>query len=508
MTETIIYLDDNKSMLYTIGVFGLECLIVFGFLFCCGCLCFCGNLTNLTKSNRSDTHLKFKITKYQDINLSDKVVFKLNVPPTNPANPTLSIANLNSNNLNYQQNEHQQNENIDESSIMVQHMMSNNSVSISSNSNDSDKVSVISVAKTETHNSTDLEYQTKITTNINTLIKNKTNIINNNINNTNNTNNVNNQNQNMQKSFKNIINWITCGFLYKKENNNVPTNVVNDDIENKKKRYLLYKFNNLDSGDSSFDSSKYFKSDPYADLKDFTNVISDVYNPSDIEILLHISSPGGYAYKFEEIYLHINRLKNKGFIITAVIDNFCASGGYMLASACNKIVASPYAQIGSVGVICTAYNWYDLSQKLGITQKTFKSGSDKEGFPTGDPITQEDIDRMQNRLNDTLQIFKEMVQTSRNLNDVEMEEILTAKVWYGKEAFNKKLVDVVSFSKDYFENLLSHGDIYLVTPQSQKKSLIDDFTKYTTITDSIENLIIMITNIGQNFSTSNLFKLE
>lgn len=473
-SQNIIYVNDNDTVLHTIAIFGLECVIVFGFLVCLGCFCVCLNFKTPKLLNANS---KFKITKYENTNLNDKNFFKLNIPSfTNLANVTdkqtrkLSVDNVHNNNLMRQKNNNNYNDDnnkIDNSSTIVQHVMSNDSISTHSDDN-------ISVAITETHNLNNLEHQSSLITNVKNNKSNNVDI-----------------NKNKNTYFKSICNKISCGYLYNKKYDNT-NNDISEDIENKKKRYLLYKFNNLD--ESSNDDFKYLKSDPFVDLKDFVKIVYDTYEPSEVEILLNISSPGGYAYKFEEIYSHVNRLKEKGFIITAIIDNFCASGGYMLASACNKIVASPYSQIGSVGVICTAYNWYELSQKIGITQKTFKSGSDKEGFPTGDPITNEDLERMQNRLEDTLRIFKQMVQKSRNLTDEEITEILTAKIWYGNDALIKKLVDVVSLSLDYYDSLLLDGEIYIITSEPEKKHLFQGLMKYANIPDVIEKFLFEINN--------------
>lgn len=471
-SQNIIYVDSHPSIGYVIGIFGLQCLIVFGFLFCCG-FCFCRD--GKTSKIRPG-YGKFKISKYKELNSVDEAFFKIYVPPksaslTQNATTILNVLQTTSPEDSVQNNL----TNIGKDKIQDDEKSLQESKDIEQKDVEQKK---------EIDNSPSIEQKfvdntVKCSTNTNLdLIK---------------------SNQPTDTLGRKICRTLTCGYLCKKH---TPSSIIGEDIENKKKRYLLYKFNNLNAEESMDDPSKYMKSDPYVNLKDFAKIVYDVYDPSDVEILLHISSPGGYAYKFEEIYSYIDRLKKKGFVITAVIDDFCASGGYMLASACSKIVASPYSQIGSVGVICTAFNWHDLSKKIGVTQKTFKTGSDKEGFPSGDEITQEDIDRMQNRINDTLKIFKGMVQRARNLTDQEMEEILTAKVWYGEEAMNKKLIDTVSLSLDYFSGLSANGDIYLVTCEPQKKTLLNGLMRLVSLPDIIEN------TLSDKYNAVNMLKLE
>ena len=296
------------------------------------------------------------------------------------------------------------------------------------------------------------------------------------------------ENVQTQSAWKKICRTLSCGYLCRLPVVPLPRLTTGEDIENKKKKYLLYKFNNLNLDELVDDPSSYRKIDPYKNLKDFATIVHDVYTPSDVEILLQISSPGGVAYKFEELYSHLERLTKKGFMITAVVDDFCASGGYMIGSICTKIVCAPFAQIGSVGVICQLVNWNALGKKIGLEQKTFKTGKDKEAFPTGEEYTEEDVQRMNDRLGDTLKIFGGMVQKARKLSDEEMKEILSARVWYGEEAKARKLVDEISLSVDYFSNLSANGDIYVITAEPQKKSMFSSIFKLSSVPDVLENI--------------------
>lgn len=118
---------------------------------------------------------------------------------------------------------------------------------------------------------------------------------------------------------------------------------------------------------------------------------------------------GGYAFRFERSYSDLMRLRSYGFHITALIDTICASGGYMLACGCNRIICSPYAQIGSVGVITKIHNYSKMIDKIGIEEKTFSTGKYKAGFPQGAPYTQEDVDITNELVDDTLVSFKQIV---------------------------------------------------------------------------------------------------
>jgi signal peptide peptidase SppA len=258
----------------------------------------------------------------------------------------------------------------------------------------------------------------------------------------------------------------------RKKNKSEDIGVGNDLPKKHIKKYIMYKFNNLNDEKKGLNmgliSSSGNRTDPFNNLEIFVNIVLKTCNSKNTEILLHISSPGGVAYKFEKLYTSVKRLSDVGFKITALIDDICASGGYMLACACDKIVCSKYSQIGSVGVIAEVVNYHELSKKVGLDIKTFKTGKYKDGFPSGEPYTDEDIDKMNMMMFDTLEVFSDIVKSARGFSVEQMEEILSAKVWYGTKALEKKLIDEISLSEDYLNKLESDGEIFIIVPKNDK----------------------------------------
>lgn len=248
-------------------------------------------------------------------------------------------------------------------------------------------------------------------------------------------------------------------------------------LENKKK-YMYYSFDNLYKSEklgTYIDTPNRQKNDPFNDLELFVNVVLKTCNPYEFEILLHISSPGGIAYQFECTYTNLLRLKKKGFNVTILIDDICASGGYMLACAGSKIVASPYSKIGSIGVIASYPNYYELATKIGIENVTFKTGKYKGGFPCGTQYTDENVENENELIAEIFNDFKNIVLTARPYIDI--EKVFTAKVWSGIKAKELNLIDEISTSNDYLDELAVSNEIYLVVNKANKKNngLIDIF---------------------------------
>ena len=126
---------------------------------------------------------------------------------------------------------------------------------------------------------------------------------------------------------------------YKKEINKI------NNKDTKESNVFVFSFSNM-----SLDNIK-SKSNPFQDLFDFINFVMINGNSEKDTVIIRINSPGGYAFQFEEAYTKLNKLKKKGFSVIAIVDSICASGGYMLACACNKIIVAETSLIGSVGVI-------------------------------------------------------------------------------------------------------------------------------------------------------------
>jgi len=243
------------------------------------------------------------------------------------------------------------------------------------------------------------------------------------------------------------------------------------------KIYIIYEFNNLDKITKTKNYIESNESDEFDELEQFVNIIIKSFeNKYDkVAIILKISSPGGSAFKFEHAYLNLKRLKNKKIELVGVVDKMAASGGYMLAMACDKIISSEYATIGSIGVIAQIYNWSELNKKVGLEEKTFTTGSHKNPFPLGTPYTQDDTDRMTELVGETFEIFKNIVfKTNRNFTDEQKEQIMKAKTFQGYQAIKLGLVDKIQISYEYLDELEKLGhNIWICKKESEQKSILN-----------------------------------
>jgi len=157
-------------------------------------------------------------------------------------------------------------------------------------------------------------------------------------------------------------------------------------------------------------------------------------------IVLRIDSPGGTVGPSQEIYLEIMRLRRKKPIV-ASLGSVAASGSYYIASAANKIVASPGTITGSIGVKMEFLNIQQLLNKLGLEPIVIKSGIFKDiGSPTR-KMSKEERMLLERVIKDVHTQFVEAIAKGRGLPLDKVEEIADGRIFTGRRAKELGLVD-------------------------------------------------------------------
>ncbi|HTP41725.1 MAG TPA: signal peptide peptidase SppA [Nitrospiria bacterium] len=165
-------------------------------------------------------------------------------------------------------------------------------------------------------------------------------------------------------------------------------------------------------------------------------------DPAVLGIVLRIDSPGGAVVPAQEIYEAVDRLRNTyGKKVVVSMGTVAASGGYYIASASDKIVASPGTLTGSIGVIMEIPNVEGLLKKVGVESIVIKSGSHKD---TGSPFRKmrpEERALLQSVLDDVHHQFIDAVAKGRGLTVVQVTRLADGRVFTGRQAKSAGLVD-------------------------------------------------------------------
>jgi protease-4 len=157
-------------------------------------------------------------------------------------------------------------------------------------------------------------------------------------------------------------------------------------------------------------------------------------------VVLRIDSPGGSPAASEEIYREIKRVRSIKPVYASMGD-VAASGGYYVASACNRIYADNSTITGSIGVIFESTNLSGLFKKLGVNVEVVKSGKYKDIGSPNRPMTPEEKKLIQSMINDTFDQFIDAVSEGRKMPRAKVKSLATGAVFTGRQAKGLGLID-------------------------------------------------------------------
>ncbi|WP_404360072.1 signal peptide peptidase SppA [Methylotuvimicrobium sp. KM1] len=160
-------------------------------------------------------------------------------------------------------------------------------------------------------------------------------------------------------------------------------------------------------------------------------------------IILNVNSPGGSPVQSDYIFHEIRELKKEypDLPIISVVGDICASGGYYVASAADKIYVNQASLIGSIGVLMNGFGFVDTLDKLGVERRLLTSGEHKGMLDPFLPVDEEEIQHMQKLLGQVHQQFIDAVKEGRGTRLKETDLIFSGMVWTGKEGVELGLAD-------------------------------------------------------------------
>lgn len=157
-------------------------------------------------------------------------------------------------------------------------------------------------------------------------------------------------------------------------------------------------------------------------------------------VILNIDSPGGSAGGSEMVTRAARRLREEKPVL-AFVGSIAASGGYMIASAAEHIIAQPSALVGSIGVIAYRPLVYEALARIGVRMDVGKSGRLKDMLSPFREPTAEEKAKEQHLLDDMYDVFVDGVARERGLTGEEARALATGEVFTAGEALRHRLID-------------------------------------------------------------------
>ncbi|QJD30138.1 signal peptide peptidase SppA [Methylococcus geothermalis] len=162
-------------------------------------------------------------------------------------------------------------------------------------------------------------------------------------------------------------------------------------------------------------------------------------------IVLRMNTPGGSPVQSAYVYDEIRRIKKEhpALPVYAVVSDLCASGGYYIASATDKIFVNPASIIGSIGVIMNGFGFVGTLEKLGVERRVMTAGDHKAILDPFGPVDPAEKRHVQQLLNGIHQQFITAVKTGRGDRLKDEPELFSGLVWTGAEGIELGLADDV-----------------------------------------------------------------
>jgi serine protease SohB len=176
------------------------------------------------------------------------------------------------------------------------------------------------------------------------------------------------------------------------------------------------------------------------------------------EVMLRLESPGGMVHAYGLAASQLLRLKQKEIPLTVCVDKVAASGGYMMACVADRLLAAPFAILGSIGVLVQMPNVHRLLKKNDVDFEMITAGEFKRTLTPFTEVTEKGRDKVRQDVEDMHVLFKEWVKENRPIVDI--DKIATGETWVGLQAKELDMIDMISTSDDYIVQACEQADVY------------------------------------------------
>lgn len=162
-------------------------------------------------------------------------------------------------------------------------------------------------------------------------------------------------------------------------------------------------------------------------------------------VILRINSPGGSPVQAGYINDEIHRLRAQypDIPFYAVVEDICASGGYYVAVAADKIFVDKASIVGSIGVVMDGFGFVGLMEKLGVERRMLTAGENKGFLDPFSPANPQQQEYARTMLGDIHTQFIQIVQEGRGKRLKDNPEIFSGIVWTGQKSIELGLADAM-----------------------------------------------------------------
>jgi serine protease SohB len=186
-------------------------------------------------------------------------------------------------------------------------------------------------------------------------------------------------------------------------------------------------------------------------------------------VLVRIENAGGTVHEHGLAASQLARLRARGIHLTVAVDKIAASGGYLMACVADRIVAAPFAILGSIGVLAELPNFHRLLERHGVDFELHTAGEYKRTLTLFGENTDAAREKLREQLEETHNLFKGFVREYRPALDLAV--VATGEYWHGTRAVELGLVDAIETSDDLLLAAMDERDLIQLKYTAHKKPI-------------------------------------
>ncbi len=208
--------------------------------------------------------------------------------------------------------------------------------------------------------------------------------------------------------------------------------------------------------------------DSQASADNITSGLQAAFKDSNtMGVVLRINSPGGSPVQAGYINDEIKRLRGlyPDKPIYAVVEDICASGGYYVAAAADKIYVDKASIVGSIGVVMDGFGFTGTMEKLGVERRALAAGENKKFLDPFSPVVPSQKAFAEKMLAEIHEQFIAVVKKGRGNRLKENPELFSGLVWVGSKSIELGLADALGSVDSVARDVIKAEDVVDFTPR-------------------------------------------
>jgi len=202
------------------------------------------------------------------------------------------------------------------------------------------------------------------------------------------------------------------------------------------------------------------------ELRETISAILEIAFPTD-EVLVILESAGGMVHSYGLAASQLDRIRQRQLPLTVAIDKIAASGGYLMAVVADHIIASPFAIVGSIGVVAQIPNFHRFLDKHNVDFEIQTAGEFKRTLTLFGKNTDKGRKKFQEEIEETHTLFKQFITQHRP--QVDITAVATGEHWHATQALEFKLLDKIQTSDDFILEKIKTAQVFELSYQIKQK---------------------------------------